>query len=162
MLSSVVGSLCRQTIWRRPISSQDPTRTWPVAKRAWTEQSTSGSTRARTDGGSLTPGTRVVNIVSHIEAGCNWRQFREPSYRFERLSTYIRTYISLFRNNASLEKGFNDQTSLELTIVGYVYVMDFDEMIQYRKDRGPMHRRKLKRDSIDATCKGVAGMVAKT
>ena len=65
-------------------------------------------------------------------------------------------------NNVKLEESFNDQTDLELLICGHTYVMDFDKMIQYRKDRGPMHNRQLKRDSVDATCKGVAGLVKKS
>lgn len=70
-------------------------------------------------------------------------------------------FFTSSRNNAALEEGFNEQTVMELVICGHLYVMDFEEMIQYRKDRGPLHNRKLKRDSIDAACKGVAGLVPK-
>ena len=56
------------------------------------------------------------------------------------------------------------QLGIELLICGHLYVIDFKNMVQYRKNQGfggGGRKRKIKRDILTASCKGVAGLVAK-
>ncbi len=63
------------------------------------------------------------------------------------------------RLNQEIEEAFSAQEAkLETLICGNLYVVDFQEMTQYRKDI-PMRKRKIKRDVVFAQCKGVAGLV---
>lgn len=55
---------------------------------------------------------------------------------------------------ASYEKG--DQ-ECEVTIAGFLYTIDFQKSIQFRKDN-PHRRRHIKRDLVTITKKGVAGI----
>eukprot|EP00095_Tigriopus_kingsejongensis_P008297 snap_masked-scaffold948_size77650-processed-gene-0.6 protein:Tk08297 transcript:snap_masked-scaffold948_size77650-processed-gene-0.6-mRNA-1 annotation:"e3 ubiquitin-protein ligase rnf146" len=65
------------------------------------------------------------------------------------------------RNSEEIEACFQDQQSRsELLICGHLYVIDFQAMMQYRKDTGG-RRRQIKRDVVLAQCKGVAGLVVK-
>ena len=65
------------------------------------------------------------------------------------------------RNNEDIEGGHAaGQTSVELLICGHLYVIDLQNMVQYRKD-SPAKKRKIKRDAVFAQCKGVAGLVPK-
>ncbi|VDP97158.1 unnamed protein product, partial [Trichobilharzia regenti] len=57
-----------------------------------------------------------------------------------------------------LENAFNKQLpSHELTIAGYIYVIDLKNMTQIRKDRSGRLRR-IKRDLLSCEKKGVAGI----
>lgn len=50
------------------------------------------------------------------------------------------------------------QNYCEVLIAGFIYVINFEKMIQYRKDN-PRNTRKIKRDLFDAQqVKGVAGL----
>lgn len=58
-----------------------------------------------------------------------------------------------------IEKAFKDgKKTMRLQISGFYYVVNFEEMIQYREDF-PSRRRKIKRDIIAEDVKGVAGIV---
>lgn len=62
------------------------------------------------------------------------------------------------RTNEDLEEKFlTGELSMELMIVGTIYVIDFSQMEQYQKDR-PNRKRKIKRDMKTSECKGVAGV----
>lgn len=62
------------------------------------------------------------------------------------------------RTNEDLEEKFlTGQMSMELMIVGTIYVIDFSQMEQYQKER-PNRKRKIKRDMKSSECKGVAGL----
>ncbi|CAB4002070.1 E3 ubiquitin- ligase RNF146 [Paramuricea clavata] len=61
-------------------------------------------------------------------------------------------------SSAELEKAHKDgKRSCELLIAGFLYFVDFDNMIQFRKTE-PGRRRRIKRDVMDAEKKGVAGL----
>ena len=53
----------------------------------------------------------------------------------------------------------NDTNNCELLIAGFLYVIDFENMIQYRRNE-PQRRRRVKRDARDqiANMKGIAGL----
>jgi len=62
------------------------------------------------------------------------------------------------RTNEDLEEKFlTGEMSMELMIVGTIYVIDFSQMEQYQKER-PNRKRKIKRDMKSSSCKGVAGL----
>ena len=70
------------------------------------------------------------------------------------------------RNNEDIEDAFerDPDVDYETLICGHIYVIDFVNMVQYRKGvngvavDGP--RRRIKRDKVDPReCKGVAGLV---
>nr|AAP06153.1 similar to GenBank Accession Number AY070592 RE69393p in Drosophila melanogaster [Schistosoma japonicum] len=57
-----------------------------------------------------------------------------------------------------LENAFNKQLpSHEMTIAGYIYIVDLENMTQIRKDRSGRLRR-IKRDLVNCEKKGVAGI----
>lgn len=61
-------------------------------------------------------------------------------------------------SSAELEKAHKDcKRSCELLIAGFLYFVDFENMVQFRKTE-PGRRRRIKRDVIDAEKKGVAGL----
>lgn len=61
-------------------------------------------------------------------------------------------------SSAELEKAHKDgKRSCELPIAGFLYFVDFDSMVQFRKT-DPGRRRRIKRDVLDAEKKGVAGL----
>ncbi|XP_064486430.1 E3 ubiquitin-protein ligase rnf146-like [Ornithodoros turicata] len=45
----------------------------------------------------------------------------------------------------------------EVLIAGFIYVIDFDQMVQHRRDH-PSRRRRIKRDLISIPKKGIAGI----
>ncbi len=64
------------------------------------------------------------------------------------------------RTSSEIEKVYSggDKRTTEIRIAGFPYVIDFDEMVQYREDV-PSRRRKIKRDVVKKeTVKGVAGI----
>jgi len=62
------------------------------------------------------------------------------------------------RSNAELERSFEEQKEkIELLIAGHLYVIDFGQMHQHRRNE-PRKRRQIKRDLISAPKKGVAGL----
>ncbi|RWS10505.1 E3 ubiquitin-protein ligase RNF146-like isoform X2 [Dinothrombium tinctorium] len=63
------------------------------------------------------------------------------------------------RTGEELETAFKSgEKRCELLIAGYVYVIDFDAMLQYRRNE-PHRKRRVKRDLPDsASTKGVAGI----
>lgn len=61
-------------------------------------------------------------------------------------------------SSAELEKAHKDsKRSCELLIAGFLYFVDFENMVQFRKTE-PGRRRRIKRDVTDAEKKGVAGL----
>lgn len=61
-------------------------------------------------------------------------------------------------SSAELEKARKEgKRSCELLIAGFLYFVDFEKMVQFRKTE-PGRRRRIKRDVIDAEKKGVAGL----
>lgn len=65
------------------------------------------------------------------------------------------------RTSQDIEDEFQKKVpSCELMIAGSMYVIDFENMLQYRKD-APSKTRKIKRDSLDPNTKGVAGLRAR-
>lgn len=61
-------------------------------------------------------------------------------------------------SSAELEKAHKDgKRSCELLIAGFLYFVDFENMVQFRKME-PGRRRRIKRDVVDAEKKGVAGL----
>ena len=66
------------------------------------------------------------------------------------------------RTSTEVEKAFKDgKQSVRLQISGFHYVIDFENMIQYREDF-PNRRRQIKRDKVSAEAvKGVAGISVK-
>ena len=60
--------------------------------------------------------------------------------------------------SCELEKAHKDgKRSCELLIAGFLYFIDFENMVQFRKTE-PGRRRRIKRDVVDADKKGVAGL----
>lgn len=49
------------------------------------------------------------------------------------------------------------ETRCELLICGMLYIIDFENKCQYRKNN-PRYKRNIKRDRKDAPCKGVSGV----
>ena len=62
------------------------------------------------------------------------------------------------RTSVEVEKCFKrgDQ-NCELLIAGFLYIIDFEHMLQYRRN-DPSRRRRIKRDLASAPKKGVAGL----
>ena len=61
---------------------------------------------------------------------------------------------------AQFKKG--EKSQIEILIVGHIYVIDFDLMVQYRKNDPATRKRKIKRDKKDIEdAKGVAGLFSK-
>ena len=63
------------------------------------------------------------------------------------------------RTSEEIEKAFvADEKSVKVQISGFVYVVDYESMVQRREDR-PNRIRKIKRDLISCDgLKGVAGI----
>lgn len=62
------------------------------------------------------------------------------------------------RTSLELECAFKrTQRIFELLIAGFLYIIDFDQMLQYRKTE-PTRRRRIKRDLASIAKKGVAGL----
>ncbi|XP_071837939.1 E3 ubiquitin-protein ligase rnf146-like isoform X2 [Apostichopus japonicus] len=62
------------------------------------------------------------------------------------------------RTNHEIEDGYRSKKrSFELLIAGYVYIIDLDNMSQMRRS-DPSRRRRIKRDLLTATKKGIAGL----
>ncbi|XP_039260071.2 E3 ubiquitin-protein ligase rnf146-like [Styela clava] len=66
------------------------------------------------------------------------------------------------RTSADIEDAYNRKDkSIDILIAGAIYVIDLEEMVQYRRDMNS-RKRKIKRDIVDAQKKGVAGMTGST
>jgi len=62
------------------------------------------------------------------------------------------------RTSQEIETHFkNDKKRCELLIAGFLYIIDFEHMLQYRRN-DPSRRRKIKRDVSSRPKKGVAGL----
>merc|ERR1712071_84071 len=62
------------------------------------------------------------------------------------------------RTSAELESAYRrSQRLCELLIAGHLYIIDFDQMLQYRKT-DLVRRRRIKRDLASIPKKGVAGL----
>ena len=62
------------------------------------------------------------------------------------------------RTSQEVEKCFKrGQQRCELLIAGFLYIIDFEHMLQYRRN-DPSRRRRIKRDLASAPKKGVAGL----
>ena len=62
------------------------------------------------------------------------------------------------RTSCELETAYKrSQRLCELLIAGFLYIIDFDQMLQYRKTE-PTRRRRIKRDLASIPKKGVAGL----
>ena len=62
------------------------------------------------------------------------------------------------RTSIELEGAYKrSQRIFELLIAGFLYTIDFDQMLQYRKTE-PSRRRRIKRDLASIVKKGVAGL----
>lgn len=49
------------------------------------------------------------------------------------------------------------EQSIEALIAGHLYIIDFSQKLQFRKDH-PSKRRRIKRDSANTDHKGLAGL----
>lgn len=66
----------------------------------------------------------------------------------------------LYEDRASdqIEEAFSEgKQAIEILIAGFAYVIDIENMVQYRKNY-PTRRRRIKRDKKQADKKGVAGL----
>ena len=62
------------------------------------------------------------------------------------------------RASDQLEEAFTtEKQTTEILIAGFVYIVDIENMVQYRKNY-PTRRRRIKRDKAQADKKGVAGL----
>ena len=62
------------------------------------------------------------------------------------------------RTSSEIESAYKrSQRICELLIAGLIYMIDFDQMLQYRKQE-PSRRRRIKRDLASIPKKGVAGL----
>ncbi|GAB6029856.1 hypothetical protein CHUAL_005565 [Chamberlinius hualienensis] len=62
------------------------------------------------------------------------------------------------RTSAELEAAFKrHEKKCDVLVAGFIYTIDFDAMIQYRRD-DPSKRRRIKRDLITIAKKGIAGI----
>ncbi|KAL1129291.1 hypothetical protein AAG570_013820, partial [Ranatra chinensis] len=62
------------------------------------------------------------------------------------------------RASTELEAAYlRGDLTCELLIAGYLYTVDFEEMVQARRSE-PARRRRIKRDTADCPKKGVAGL----
>ncbi|KAK2723026.1 E3 ubiquitin-protein ligase RNF146-like isoform X2 [Artemia franciscana] len=63
------------------------------------------------------------------------------------------------RTNQEIEAAFScNRSSCEVLIAGFIYKVDFEEMVQFRV-HGPGRKRRIKRDLVSASKKGVAGLL---
>lgn len=66
------------------------------------------------------------------------------------------------RASSILEEAFKSESrSCDLIIAGFLYLVDFSNMIQFRKTN-PARCRRVKRDKVNADKKGIAGLKLKT
>lgn len=66
------------------------------------------------------------------------------------------------RASDQIEEAFSDgQQTIEVLIAGFGYIIDIENMVQYRKNY-PTRRRRIKRDKCQADKKGVAGLKSAT
>ena len=62
------------------------------------------------------------------------------------------------RASAILEEAYTtEKRSHEILIAGFSYLVDFENMVQFRKSH-PSRRRRIKRDKAGVDSKGVAGL----
>ena len=62
------------------------------------------------------------------------------------------------RASDQLEQAFQEgKQSTEIIIAGFAYIVDIENMVQYRKNY-PTRRRRIKRDKAQADKKGIAGL----
>ena len=65
------------------------------------------------------------------------------------------------RLSAEIEKAYNQNLErVHVQVSGYMYVVDFKEMKQYRHEK-PERQRRIKRDIVSAPVKGVAGILSR-
>ena len=100
--------------------------------------------------------------IVHFETKTSEEGFEELSEDTERYQWYYEGRNGWWQyeelSSAELEKAHKDgKRSCELLIAGFLYFVDFDNMVQFRKTE-PGRRRRIKRDVIDAEKKGVAGL----
>nr|ACO14578.1 RING finger protein 146 [Caligus clemensi] len=91
-----------------------------------------------------------LNASSHSPETAWFYEGREGWWRYD-----TRTSNEIEEIYAARQE--NEENAAELLIAGFIYVIDFDNEVQYRKNR-PGRRRKIKRDAFDAPSKGVAGL----
>ena len=62
------------------------------------------------------------------------------------------------RASDQIEEAFSDEKQvIEILIAGFGYIIDIENMVQYRKNY-PTRRRRIKRDKYQADKKGIAGL----
>ena len=62
------------------------------------------------------------------------------------------------RASEEIEEEFqNKSAQCEVMIAGFIYIIDFTNMVQYRKDT-PSRKRQIKRDQAESKTKGIAGL----
>jgi len=62
------------------------------------------------------------------------------------------------RASTALEEAFKSEVrSCELLVAGFLYIIDFQNMVQYRKTN-PLRCRRVKRDRANIDRKGIAGL----
>lgn len=62
------------------------------------------------------------------------------------------------RTSAEIEEAYDRKDkSVDILIAGAIYIIDFEAMVQYQRNANS-RKRKIKRDTISALKKGVAGM----
>ena len=62
------------------------------------------------------------------------------------------------RASEQIEDAFSEgKQTIEIPIAGFGYIIDIENMVQYRKNY-PTRRRRIKRDKLQADKKGVAGL----
>ena len=62
------------------------------------------------------------------------------------------------RVSEEIEEAFqNECEQCEIMIAGFIYILDFTSMVQYRRDT-PARVRKIKRDQAESKTKGIAGL----
>lgn len=81
----------------------------------------------------------LVREISFFDPSTGWWQYEE------RISSELETYFKL------------GHKSCEILICGFLYIIDFANGQQYRKDL-QSRKRKIKRDLASAPKKGVAGL----
>lgn len=63
------------------------------------------------------------------------------------------------RTSREIEDAYSKrEKSVDILITGTIYVIDFENMIQYQRNNMNSRKRKIKRDQVSAEKKGVAGM----
>lgn len=63
------------------------------------------------------------------------------------------------KTSDEIEKGYgNHESSIKIRVAGFMYVVDYEKMLQSREDR-PERKRRIKRDVVQSDdVKGVAGL----